>query len=428
MKVVNGRNFKGSLFTLEHKDGVITGISGQDDLVPPQPGEVDAAGLWVLPGLVDIHVHSRDPGFTHKEDWQSLTRAAYRGGVTCVCDMPNTMPNTMDRASILAKQAVAEAGGIDFFFYLGVGSGNIEQLAALLADDQLPLCGLKVYYGQSTGELMYDDLKRLGQVLPKPFPGLLSFHSEDQCSIDRNTAAMAPGPCQDGKSFQIHSAIRSSAAAHKSTQAILDWAFLEGFEVHIAHLSTPAEVELIEAARGRGQHVSCEVAPHHLIFSTNDYEKWGSWIKMNPPVRTPAERDQLLAYFGKGLIDAFATDHAPHTKSEKAVQEYLKCPSGVPGVEWFGPLLLSLARDQGMSMEQAVAMGSTKPFGLIGQKKRGRLEVGAAADFVLMEEGAFEIPADGVISKCGWTPYEGTKVNYKVRQTFHGGRLVYEAP
>lgn len=425
MKIINAKDLSGSLYTVEVNNGVFGSIIKQDQALPAGADQVDAKQRLMVPGMVDIHVHSRDPGFTHKEDWGSLAAAAFKGGVTCVCDMPNTMPNTMDRASIEAKKEIASSSPIDFWFYLGVGAGNIDQIKDLLLDESLPLCGLKVYYGQSTGELMYDDLDRLAEALPQPFPRLLSFHSEDQCSIDRNASMMQPQKCPTPDSFKVHSDIRSSMAAHKSTQTILDWAHKQGLAVHIAHLSTPAEVELIQHARSRGQVVTSEVAPHHLVFSTNDYERLGSRIKMNPPVRSEGEREQLCRQFGEGLIHAFATDHAPHTIEEKSETEYTKCPSGVPSVEWFTPLLLTLGKRYGLSLEQAVDMGSASAYKLIGIEDRGRIAEGFSADFVLLEEGKFEITEANIASKCGWTPFDGMEVDYRVSETWHKGVRVY---
>ena len=425
MKVINAKSAKGGLFSVEIIDGKFGEITAQEEMCQKGETDIDAKGLLMVPGMVDIHVHSRDPGYTHKEDWHTLAKAAYKGGVTCVCDMPNTMPNTMDLASIELKHKIALASSLKHYFYLGVGVGNIDKLPALLSDRSLPLCGLKVYYGQSTGELMYDDLERLYEALPKPFYGLLAFHSEDQCSIDHNADLMQPESCETNESFRVHSKIRSSKAAHKSTQTILDWAYKHDLPVHIAHLSTPYEVELIEKAKARSQKVTSEVAPHHLLFSEEDYERLGSHIKMNPPVRSLEEKEQLCRYFGEGLIEAFATDHAPHTLAEKSSKEYAKCPSGVPGVEWFAPLLLSLGKKYGLSLEAAIAMGSHVPYELIGVRDAGKIEKGYQADFVFLKEGEFTIVKDDVASKCGWTPFHGYKVDYRVESTFSGGAEVY---
>lgn len=272
---------------------------------------------------------------------------------------------------------------------------------------------------------MYDDLERLAEALPRPFPGLLSFHSEDQCAIDRNAEQFNPTLCETPESFQVHSAIRSSKAAHASTQTILDWAYKQQLAVHIAHLSTPFEVELIQRAKDRGQVVTSEVAPHHLVFATDDYERLGSLIKMNPPVRSPEEKEQLCRYFGQGRIEAFATDHAPHTLEEKSQTVYQKCPSGVPGVEWFAPLLLTLANQHGLSLDAAVQMGAQKAYQLIGVKDRGAIKEGFQADCCLLEEGAFVVEREQVNAKCGWSPFEGLKLDYRVNATWHRGVQVF---
>lgn len=426
MRLVNARSVEDQLLTIEINSGMFSSVEVQDSTVSPNAGEVDLGGDLVIPGLVDIHVHSRDPGHTHKEDWKSLSRSAFKGGVTLVCDMPNTSPPTMSLEQVKAKAEIASQGGVDFRFYMGVGAANIDALADILKDLEHPLCGLKVYYGQSTGELMYDDLEKLASAIPPDFKGILAFHSEDQCCIDHNQDKFDPQSIENPKGFEVHSKIRSSESAHRSTQAILDWGLKHNIKIHIAHLSTPKEIEMIKEARAKGLNATSEVAPHHLVFSTDDYERLGSLIKMNPPVRSPEEVEEMQRAFGRGDIEVFATDHAPHTRDEKAEKAYGRCPSGVPAVEFFAPMLLTLAERYGLSLEAGVRMGAEAPTALLGLTDRGSIEVGKRADLVVLEKGRFPISGDDIASKCGWTPYEGMEMNYRVLKTWSNGVLVFE--
>ena len=442
-QIKNARMTNGSLATLLVKDGAIEAVAAQEATVPvgssalslSDLGEfaradgqiVDAAGEWLIPGLVDVHVHSRDPGHPAKETWQTLTAAAYQGGVVALCDMPNTSPPTLDRDSVVDKAERARAAGIDFKLYLGVTNDNVERLALLLSDASLPLCGIKVYYGQSTGNHTFSDLDKLAKAVRTCPDTLIVFHSEDQCTIDGNESKMLP----DGHGFNhpaafaVHSAIRSSGAAMTATKAILEWAGTQRRRIHIAHVSTPIEIELIQSARGRGVKVTCEVAPHHLFFSTADYVRLGAFLKMNPPVRASAEVAALAKLFGAGLIDCFATDHAPHTREEKMRTDYHACPSGVPGVDFFAPLLVKAARQFGLGMPAAIAMGAEHPARLFGFTNHGALAPGRAADFVWLKEGRSYVTSDAVKSKCAWTPYENFEVPVQVEATWHRGMKVF---
>lgn len=389
---------------------------------------VDLQGLTVLPGMIDAHVHVRDPGLTHKEDWSSFSKAALKGGVTCAMDMPNTIPATMGYEDVLGKAAIArERCKIDFRLFLGLSLRNLNQVSSLLEDRSLPLCGLKVYYGQSTGELMFDDLETLAKVLPKEdfFP--VVFHSEDQCMIDHHLASVDPNQLDqsDPEIFHLHSQIRSSEVAHRSTQVILDWAIRHGRRVHIAHLSTPLEVELIEAAKKQGGKISSEVAPHHLLFCEDDYPRLGAKIKMNPPVRSHSEMRRLGQFFSEGKIELFATDHAPHLLSEKH-NSLRKSPSGVPSIEYFLPLLLKCAKEYGLPIGRAVEMASSNPADLFHLPDQGKIHENYHANFVVFQWREFSVTREDVTAKCGWSPYEGMILPGFVRSTFYGGELCYQ--
>ena len=378
--------------------------------------------------MIDGHVHSRDPGLAHKEDWASLSASAYKGGVIAVCDMPNTIPPTMDRKTVEEKIKAASRGTLDYRFFLGVSPENLPILNQLVGDPSLPICGLKIYYGNSTGNLMFSDLDRLGQCLTVSKNLALVFHSEDQGCIDFNSERLHPTDLKDNQSFSIHSQIRSSACALKSTKTIIDWATANKIPIHIAHLTTPGEMKLILEANERGASITAEVTPHHLLFSTADYPKHGPFLKMNPPLRSPREVEELLTYFKEGKISIFATDHAPHTRAEKLETIYEKCPSGVPSIEFFTPLLLTLGnRSPSTDLDHVLHMGSSQPASLFGFQKLGKIAPTYDANLVWVEEGTF-IPTDKeVTAKCGWSPYVGTAMDYRIRSTWHRGQLGYSS-
>jgi len=395
------------------------------------PGtQVDAEGMTIVPAAIDAHIHAREPGLEHKETWSTVALGAFRGGVICVADMPNTKPPTMTRDAVLQKARCAAASGVDFRFWLGVGKSNVSGIAELLADESLPLAGLKVFYGQSTGDLMFADLDALERHLPQSGAArekTIVFHSEDQCAIDHNAdilrAEIAKNP-DSRRDFRLHSRIRSSAAALSSTRIILDWAVRTKRPAHIAHVSTPGEIEMINEAKARGARVTGEVAPHHLLFSIDDYDRLGPWIKINPPVRSRAEVDALRKLVGAGLVDIFATDHAPHTKEEKA-KDIEGCPSGAPALEYFYPLLLRIMADTGLAPAKALDMVTTAPAQLLGLHSGPRIAVGERIDLVAIDRRAAPARHDEVVSKCGWTPYDGMSLPCRVIATWKSGRRVW---
>jgi dihydroorotase len=402
-------------------------LSSAPDFASLAPAAViDAAGATIVPAGIDVHVHSRDPGLTQKETWDTLALGAYRGGVVAVADMPNTLPPTMTREAVLAKAARARASGLEFRLLLGVGAANIGQVGALLADPELPLCALKVFYGRTTGELLYDDLETLARSLPASGEKPVVFHSEDQCTVDCNQARL--GDRLSGRAnadFAVHSEIRSSAAAHASTRKVLEWArTVYRRPIHIAHVSTPLEVELVAEAKARGVPVTCEVAPHHLLLSTDDYGSLGPLAKMNPPLRSPEEVAALRRLVGKGEVDLFATDHAPHLLAEKRV-DVAHSPSGVPSLELFWPLILAIAEITGLAPETACTMAAERPAALFGFRGMGRIAAGCAADFAWLAREPSPVRGQEVVSKCGWTPYDGATLPGRVLGTWTRGRRVF---
>jgi dihydroorotase len=403
----------------------LSSLSSSGNDAGDESGVLDVAGDLLLPAAIDMHIHSREPGLTHKEDWSTVARGAWAGGVVCVGDMPNTKPPTMTREAVLEKAECARRSGLGFQFWLGVGQSNVAQIAGLLADPDLPLAGLKVFYGQSTGDLMFADLDALEKHLPKS--GLarekvIIFHSEDQCAIDHNAEALRRKHgdlAAESFDFSLHSKVRSSASAHASTKIILDWAHKSGRRVHIAHVSTPEEIEMIAEFKAKGARVTGEVAPHHLLFSIDDYETLGPWIKINPPVRSEAERERLCRLVGQGLVDAFATDHAPHTKEEKSLP-LGRCPSGAPALEFFWPLLVQIVGMTGLDWAHAQRMATTAPAHLMGLESRDYgLTAGAKLNLSVARVESHKVSDAKIMSKCGWSPYRELPI--KIVGTWQNG-------
>jgi dihydroorotase len=396
------------------------------------PETVPNASIWdaesslILPAMVDMHIHSRDPGFPEKETWESLTAAAYAGGVVAVADMPNTKPATMTISEVREKIARATQAGIEARVYLGVGASNISSLAQTLAVADSGICGVKIYYGHSTGNLMFSDLEELHRALPSSGNLLLSFHSEDQCRIDMHYSKISETDLErsDNVVFRKHSEIRDSKAAITSTRLILDWAKKHRRSIHIAHVSTPDEVELISEYRKSGLAVTSEVAPHHLLLCEDDYEQLGAYLKVNPPVRSRQEVERLKRLFQAGEIDAVATDHAPHTIAEKQ-QNLRLAPSGLPSIEYFVPLLFKIGRILGMSTSRLIDFGSRSPAQLLGLEKLGRIAPGYDASFIQVIDASWVVTEASIKSKCGWTPYLGFEFPVFVEGTWHRSKRVF---
>lgn len=437
--ILNAKLSDGSLYTIEWQDERFTSVTPQAAVIDVSdagtlsdlarsvpPAKVDAGQALLLPGLIDAHVHSRDPGLTHKESWATLALAAAKGGVVGVVDMPNTIPPTMTTAEVQQKAERAAAAGIAHKFLLGVDERNVGTLRQTLADSSLPVCGVKVYFGHSTGNLMFDSLDKLHVALGGAKDTLVVFHSEDQCGIDHNYTSIDRKQFGEGNSaFRIHTALRSSQTAYTATKKILAWAVQHQYRVHIAHLSTPRELELIAEARQQGARITSEVAPHHLLLCDDDYDSLGPLLKVNPPVRSKAEMLALRSAFGQGAIEVFATDHAPHTLLEKAAP-YDHCPSGMPSIDFFAPLLFDCAQQADLSLDKAVDMAASVPADLYGFADYGRIAPGAYANFVWIQAQPLWLDEKEVLSKCGWTPYHGRRLPVTVAATWHRGKVVYE--
>lgn len=388
----------------------------------PEKQVIDASGLTAVPTAVDCHVHSRDPGFPDKETWRTLTAACGHGGVTGVVDMPNTMPQTVDRHGLDAKMSRIAGSWLDYRILMGVSAQtSFADLVEVLEQPDLPVCGLKIYLGQSTGNMQSDDFGALDRLIGPLAGRPIVFHCEDQCRMDSQLSAVDSTQL-DTQNYQIHSVIRDSQAAVLATRRVLQWAAPRQQPVHIAHVSTPDEMAEIADARDRGVAVTAEVCPHHLLFTDRDYERFGSLIKVNPPVRSIAEVEKLRQFFQSGQVDCFGTDHAPHTLAEKSLP-YRSCPSGISSIDFFVPAFAACLRDwQDLS---AWRMVNTNPAKLFGFDIPDKIEAGSDASFSLVAEHSDSSSPEQVFSGCGWSPYQQLTLPIRVLATVQRGVFRY---
>ncbi|MBT4916893.1 dihydroorotase [Candidatus Peregrinibacteria bacterium] len=397
------------------EDGKIVEVG--ESLNPENCEVIDCEGKIVMPGAIDVHVHFRCPGGEQKEDWSHASAAAASGGVTTVFDMPNNTPEIVDLESFAVKKEIIEGRShVNYGIYMGYNGKNSDEI-----NNAKNIPGVKIYCAHSTGNMGVE-----GEFLEKVFkeidPGIkLLFHSEDEDCIQGNLEKLKA----EGRELtpSDHSKIRGPECALKMTKELCQLAKKHERPIHICHVSTEAEAEEISKY---SELVTCEVAPHHLTLSVDDYQKWGNYIKMNPPVRDSKDLFGLWKALKFGQIDLIATDHAPHTREEKE-KPYPEAPSGVPGVEMMLPILLNAVSAEGLSLEEVCKLVCEKPAELFNIKDKGRIEKGYDADIVVIDmdlEKKFE--DKDVKSKCGWSPYSGGLYQGWPIMTYVNGLLVYK--
>jgi dihydroorotase len=362
---------------------------------------LDAAGLHVLPGVIDTQVHFREPGLEHKEDIAHGTKAAIKGGVTAIFEMPNTSPLTLDEATLKDKlDRAAATGWCDHAFFMGGNHENAHRLAEL---EKLPGCaGVKIFMGSSTGTLLAKDDEVIAAVLASG-TRRVSVHAEDEDRlISRQSIAT------EAESVEAHPDWRDVESAVRATKRIVKLAREAGRRVHVLHISSAEEMEILAKHKDL---VTVEVTLNHLTMAAPEcYERLGAFAQMNPPVRDTRHRDGLWAAVRNGIVDVFGSDHAPHTIEEKE-RPYPSSPSGMPGVQTSLPLLLDHMNAGRLSLQRVVDLTSAGPQRIFGIAGKGRIAVGYDADFVLVDLAAKrEITDDWIASKCGWTPFDGMKV------------------
>ena len=392
------------------EDGMIRGI---DPPATVQTDDVfDAAGKFLIPGVIDDQVHFREPGLTHKEDLRTGSLACAKGGVTTFLEMPNTKPATVSVERLHEKLALAATKSVvNYGFYIGATADNLAELNAAIRTP-----GIKIFIGSSTGDLLVDEQAALERIFAETTLPICA-HCEDETTVRANAAQL-----NGGQELADHSRIRDHAAAEIATRRAMELAIRHQHRFHVLHVSTAAETELL---RHHGKLVTAEACPHHLFFNTADYERLGTRVQMNPSIKTAADNAALWNALADGRIQVIATDHAPHTLAEKS-QPYPASPSGLPAVENSLALMLNEVHRGRCTLENVVQWMCAAPARVWDIVGKGRIAEGYDADLVLidMQRTATIRDADQV-TKTGWSPWDGVTLCGWPMHTWVGGRLVY---
>jgi dihydroorotase len=416
-----GRSFRGDLLI---KDETISAIGSPGQLkIPKDARTIDATGLLLIPGIIDDQVHFREPGLTHKADIFSETRAAAAGGITSFMDMPNTIPQTVTLEALACKNKLgSEKSLINYSFYLGATNNNLREV---LKADPSETCGIKLFMGSSTGNMLVDNETAL-QELFKRTTLIVAAHCEDESIIRKNSEIYLQKYGEDVP-VNMHPIIRSREACFKSSSHAVNLAKEYNTRLHILHLSTADEMKLFtNEIPLKEKRITGEVCVHHLWFDDSDYDKLGARIKWNPAIKTRYDRDSLINGLKSGLTDIVATDHAPHTSEEKS-NSYFKCPSGGPLVQHSLVAMLELWHKKTFSLEMIVEKMCHNPAIIFNIRRRGFIREGYNADLCLVDpQNPWTVSSENILYKCGWSPLEGITFSSKVIMTIVNGTVVYD--
>ena len=426
--VNEGQTFVASVFV---SDGKIARIKRDDQVPEPVEGPsssvqiIDATGKYLIPGIIDEHVHFREPGLTHKADIYTESRAAVAGGVTSFMDMPNTNPQTTTQDLLQQKfDLAAEKSLANYSFYLGATNDN---LAEVVKTDPKRVCGIKLFMGSSTGNMLVDKNEVLVRLF-RESPCLIAAHCEDEQTIHENTVCSKDLAAKGQVILDagIHPFIRTTEACYKSSFKAVDMADHFGARLHVLHISTQRELSLFRNDIPlQDKKITAETCPHYLWFDASDYEKKSFAIKCNPAIKSHRDKEALLQALSSGLIDTIGTDHAPHLLAEKMTDDYFTSKSGFPSVQHSLDIMVN-AMGEGQ-LPLLVRLMCHNPAILYQIDRRGFLREGYYADLALVDLNADHVIANkDEYSKCGWTPYDGIQSHCRVTHTFVNGNLVYE--
>ncbi len=421
--VVNeGRRFHGYVVIDEELIAQVGEGEPSAELLAECSEQTNAKGMLLLPGVIDDQVHFREPGLTHKADIEGEAHAAVAGGVTSFMDMPNTKPATTTVELLEQKyERAAQVSPANYSFYIGATNENLHELRKV---DFSGVCGVKVFMGSSTGNMLVDNKDTLRRIFSE-IPSVIAIHSEDEAIINRNKAYYSERFGNDLPIY-FHPLVRSAEACYVSTARAVELAHECGTRLHILHISTARELELLEKRPLADKRITAEVCVHHLWFTDNDYARLGNKIKCNPAIKTHGDREALRRGLNSGLIDVVATDHAPHLISEKQ-GGCLVAASGMPLVQYSLTAMLEMARKGVFTVETVVEKMCHAPATLYRIEKRGFIREGYYADLVLVDsESSNILEVADIKSKCGWSPFEGSKLHNKVHTTFVNGIKAYE--
>ena len=392
--------------------------------LPGRVGEtlIDAQGAVLMPGMIDDQVHFREPGFTHKGDLATESRAAVAGGITSFMEMPNCNPLTTNAATLQAKHArAAEVSAANWAFYLGATNDNLEDIKSV---DVFKACGVKVFMGASTGNMLVDDPATLEGIFAAS-PLLIATHCEDTKTIAANEARVRAVHGADAPA-SLHPQIRSREACLRSSTLAVDLARRHGSRLHVLHITTEDELSLFQKGPLAGKRITAEACAHHLFFDESWYPEKGADIKCNPAIKGAHDRKALLAAVAEDRIDVIATDHAPHTREEKD-RPFLDAPAGLPLVQHALPSLFEHVHAGHLSLPKLVEKVCHAPAEVFALRERGFLREGYYADLVLVDDaGSHAVDDDPVLSKCGWTPFSGLRFSSRIRATLVNGGLVWQ--
>lgn len=416
-----GRRFVGDVITSgDQIEAVIE--NGIDADLDQNADIIDARGKFLLPGMIDDQVHFREPGLTHKAEIATESRAAVAGGITSFMEMPNTNPQTVTQQKLAEKfDRAAACSPANYSFFMGATNDNLDEL---LATDINNVCGIKIFMGSSTGNMLVDDQRVLENIFSKARL-LIATHCEDEATIRANSEKYKQ-EFGDDLPFRYHPIIRNDEACYLSSSFACDLAKKHDTRLHILHISTERETYLFRNDIPlKDKRITAEACVHHLWFSDKDYDEKGAWIKWNPAVKTTADREGVLKALLDDRIDVLATDHAPHTIEEKS-GNYWTAPSGGPLVQHALPAYLEMVDQGKLSMEKVVEKFAHNVATCFQIRDRGFIKHGYKADLVLVEKDSWKVEKDGLLYKCGWSPFENQTFQYRVGATFVNGKKVYD--
>ena len=421
--VNEGQTFVASVFV---SDGKIAKIVREGEVFDAGSAQViDAQGRCLIPGIIDEHVHFREPGLTHKADIYTESRAAVAGGVTSYMDMPNTNPQTTTQELLQQKfDLAAEKSLANYSFYLGATNDNLSEV---VKTDPTKVCGIKLFMGSSTGNMLVDKNEVLVRLF-RESPCLIAAHCEDEQIIHANTVCSKDlaSKGQVVLDASIHPFVRTSEACYKSSFKAVDMAEHFGARLHVLHISTQKELSLFKNDIPlKDKKITAETCPHYLWFDDRDYEAKRFAIKCNPAIKSRRDKEALLEALKTGVIDTIGTDHAPHLLEEKMTDDYFTSKSGFPSVQHSLDIMMNAVGKENLPL--LVQLMCHNPAVLYRIDSRGYIREGYHADLALVNLNVNDTISDkNEFSKCGWTPYDGVQIHSKVTHTFVNGNLVYE--
>jgi dihydroorotase len=384
---------------------------------------IDAKGLHLIPGIIDDQVHFREPGLTHKAEIYTESKAAIAGGITSFMEMPNTKPQTLTQELLEEKFQLGDKKSIaNFSFFMGASNNNLSEV---LKTNPKHVGAIKIFMGSSTGDMLVDNKKVLEEIFKKS-DCLIAVHCEDEETIQKNLDE-AKNKFGEDIPIEMHPKIRSVDACYKSSSLAVELAKKHNTRLHVFHISTEKELQLFTNTKPLSEkRITAEVCIHHLYFNSNDYKTKGTHIKWNPAVKEKSDQDALLAALLDNRLDVIATDHAPHTIEEKN-NKYLQAPSGGPLVENALKVMLKFVKEKKITIEEVVEKMCHNPAICFQIEKRGFIKEKYYADLVLVDiEKEYEVTEGKILSKCGWSPFVGEKLNGHVEYTIVNGHIAYE--